>query len=224
MNTVNEMGQLIVSCDFDVRKQIHTPGSLGNSLLLVKTMEYQTVHIVISHLNEKNEIIQIDAVITDEYQKVLDEYTISTHEDVDTCIELLELLEFDTRRMSTITLELERLSNTDMIDMEHMMNIVTCGGDSYVTPYICNPMASDSFAIDFKLRIDPRFRYTLYVGVDNSTKMDVEIYDDRGKGRIEEDISLKDLGDHLVWAKNRIKDYLKHLPDIVYGNFKPHKG
>lgn len=224
MNTVNEMGQLIVSCDFDVRKQIHTPGSLGNSLLLVKTMEYQTVHIVISHLNEKNEIIQIDAVITDEYQKVLDEYTISTHDDVDKCIELLELLEFDTRRMSVVTLELERLSNTDVIDIEQMMNIVECGGDSYVTPYICNPMASDSFAIDFKLRIDPRFRYTLYVGVDNSTKIDVEIYDDRGKGRIEEDITLKDLGDHLVWAKNRIKDYLKHLPDIVYGNFKPHKG
>lgn len=224
MNTVNEMGQLIASCDFDVRKQIHTPDSLGNSLLLVKTMEYQTAHIVISHLNERNEIIQIDAVITDEYQKVLDEYTISTHDDVDKCIELLELLEFDTRRMSIVTLELERLSNTGIIDMERKMNIVEYCGARYIAPYIRNPMVSDSFAIGFELHIYPKYRYTLYVGVDKNNKVDLENYDRHDEPIIEENITMDDLNEYITWDNYRINSYLQNLPAILHDDYKPHKG
>lgn len=228
MNTINEMGQLIISCDFDIRKPIYIPGADTNSILLVKRIgndeNHNTIHVVVTHKNEGNEIIQVDAVVANKDNIKFDEYLLCNHGDVDECVQLLNLLDFEHRRMSEITVTLEHLSDTKIIDMAHTMNEVEYEGKTYTTPYIDNPIALFSYAIDFNLHIDPRFKYRLYVGRDTCTQLDIEIWDRLGEGRTEEDITLNDLKEHLVWAEDRIADYLQNLPDIINDQFVPRKG
>lgn len=227
MNTVNEMGQLIVSCDFDVRKTIYTPQSGVNSVLLVKLVgeeeNRQMIHVILSHENENNEIIQVDVVITDKDGNKIDEYMLVNDGDAEECITLLNRLDFNHRRMSDVTYTLEYLADTRVIGLNRMMNVVEYEDVTYTSPYITNPIALFAYAIDFNLHIDPRFKYTLFVGRDKDKSMDLGIYDTRDEGRTEENITLDDLKAHLIWAEDRISDYLQNLPDIIYDDFTPSK-
>lgn len=228
MNTVNEMGQLVISCDFDVRKTIYTPQSGVNSVLLVKLVgdeeNRQMIYVILSHKNEDNEIIQVDAVVTDKDGKTIDEYMLVNGGDAEECMKLLDRLDFKHRRMHGVAYTLEYLADKQVIDLDRMMNVVEYEDVTYISPYITNPIALFSYAIDFNLHIDPRFRYTLFVGRDKDKSMDLGIYDTQDEGRTEKNITLDDLKAHLIWAEDRISDYLQNLPDIIYDDFTPSKG
>ena len=228
MNTVDEMGQLVASCDFDIRKTIYTPQSGVNSVLLIKLVgdeeNRQMIHVILSHKNENNEIIQVDAVIADKDGNKIDEYMLVNGGDAEECITLLNRLDFNHRRMSDVTYTLEHLADTRVIDLNRMMNVVEYEDVTYTSPYITNPIALSAYAIDFDLHIDPRFKYTLFVARDKDKSMDLGIYDTQDEGRTEENITLDDLKAHLIWAEDRISDYLQNLPDIIYDDFTPSKG
>ena len=117
MNTINDMAQLIMACDFDHRHYMEFPQeNYPKQILLFKDNSpvNSKISVVLTYSTELNKFIQINAMLTSEW--IAESMVIRSEKDIEKCIRLLDVLDYKHSFTRTITTTITKLIKQDNIE------------------------------------------------------------------------------------------------------------
>lgn len=216
MNTINDMAQLIMACDFDHRHYMEfSQENYPKQILLFKDNSpvNSKISVVLTYSTELNEFIQINAMLTSD---IIDEsMVICSEKDIEKCIRLLDLLDYKHSFTLSITNTINRLIKQDIIVIDNPMVTIEYNNYHYIGLPFDLVSQNGQLVTKFKLFIDQMFVYQLRVGADGWERLDVVITDRFKRTNEIEDITPEQLVTHLQWAEDKIIEFLHSMPAIV---------
>lgn len=216
MNTINDMAQLIMACDFDHRHYMEFPQeNYPKQILLFKDNSpvNSKISVVLTYSTEFNEFIQINAMLTSEW--IAESMVIRSEKDIEKCIRLLDVLDYKHSFTRTITTTITKLIKQDNIVIDNPMATIDYNNHHYIGLPFDVVTQNDQLLTKFKLFIDQTFIYQLRVGTDGWERLDVVITDRFKRTNEIEDITSEQLVAHIQWAEDKIIEFLHSMPAIV---------
>lgn len=217
MNTINDMAQLIMACEFDIRHFMeYQLDNYPKQLLLVKrnVSDKSEVAICLTYSTTSDIFVQINATIINEW--ITESMVLRSEEDLDKCVRLLDLLDYQHSFEYTVTNTILDLVKRDIIKLDKPLAVITSGNKKYIGLTFDAPNNDRQLRTAFNLCIDKSFVYRLHINPDGyDTIYEVHMTDRFKHNNVIDQITLEQLTAHLEWAENEIVDFLHSMPNII---------
>lgn len=217
MNTINDMAQLLMACEFTTRQFIdYQLDNYPKQLLLVKrnTSENSDVVICLTYSTTNNTFVQIDATVIGEW--MVEKRVLRSEYDVEHCIYLLNLLDYQHSFEHTVTNTLLDLVKRNIIKLDKQLAAIKCGKIKYIGLTFDAPDSDRELRTEFNLCIDKSFVYRLHIKPDGyDTIYEVHMIDRFKHKNVIVDVTPEQLTTHLEWAEDEIVDFLHSMPNII---------
>lgn len=217
MNTINDMAQLIMACEFDIRHFMdYQLVNYPKQLLLVKqnASDKSEVAICLTYSTTSDTFVQINTTIINEW--ITESIVLRSEDDLDKCVRLLDLLDYRHSFEHTVTNTILDLVKRDIIKLDKPLAAIVSGNKKYIGLTFDAPNVDRQLRTGFNLCIDKSFVYRLHIipdGYDNIHE--VHMIDRFRHSNVIDQVSLKQLTAHLEWAEDEIVDFLQSMPNII---------
>lgn len=217
MNTINDMAQLIMACEFDIRHFMeYQLDNYPKQLLLVKrnVSDKSEVAICLTYSTISDTFVQINATIINEW--ITESMVLRSEEDLDKSVRLLDLLDYRHSFEYTVTNTILDLVKRDIIKLDKPLATITSGNKKYIGLTFDAPNSDRQLRTAFNLCIDKSFVYRLHINPDGyDTIYEVHMTDRFKHSNVIDQVTLEQLTAHLEWAENEIVDFLHSMPNII---------